>query len=74
MPKQHNFDEQMLRESMLDHRDEDQTDNKHAPKNNNRLSHKNHSTTDSNGVLLLLDANEHLTVSFVYNYYLLFQN
>jgi hypothetical protein len=63
IPKQHNFDGQMLLESMLDNVDEDQRDNNRAIKNNNRLSHKSQSNNGSNGVFLLLDANEHLTVS-----------
>jgi hypothetical protein len=62
IPKQHNFDGQMLLESMLDNVDNDQVDNNRATKNTNRLSHKSQSNNASNGVFLLLDANEHLTV------------
>ena len=64
IPKQHNFDGQMLLESMLDNEDEDQIDSNRAIKNTNRLSQKSQSNNGSNGVFLLLDANEHLTVSY----------
>ncbi len=54
-PKRHNFNEQMLLESMLDDGDQDQ-----MMKNKNRISQQN---IDSNKGFLLLDNNEHLTVS-----------
>ena len=55
IPKRHNFNEQMLLESMLDDGDHDRT-----TKNTNRLPQQN---IDSNKGFLLLDNNEHLTVS-----------
>jgi len=72
LPKQHNLDQQMLLESMIDNLDEDQTDNNRTINKNHRLSHKSQSDTDSNGVFLLLDANEHLTVTqyFLSSFYL----
>ncbi|CAF2386562.1 unnamed protein product [Rotaria sp. Silwood2] len=65
IPKQHNFDEQMLLESMLDNDSDDQKNNHHVNRtnNNNRNSHKPSTNTDSNGVFLLLNAQEHLTVN-----------
>ncbi|CAF4755670.1 unnamed protein product, partial [Rotaria sp. Silwood1] len=66
IPKQHNLDEQMLLESMLDNDSDDQRNNHHAMRNNtnnNRLPHKSPINTDSNGVFLLLNAQEHLTVN-----------
>jgi hypothetical protein len=63
IPKQHNFNQQMLIESMLDNVDEDQTNNNRATKKTNRLSQKLQSNNDSNNVFLLLDAHEHLTVN-----------
>lgn len=64
IPKQHNFNQQMLIESMRDDGDqeEDQLDNNRASRTSNRLSQKLQSNNDSNDVLLLLDAHEHLTV------------
>ncbi|CAF1075055.1 unnamed protein product [Adineta steineri] len=56
VPKRHNFNQQMLLESMLDDGENDQSD-----KINNRLLQQNH--TDSNRGFLLLDANEHLTIN-----------
>ncbi len=53
----------MLLESMIDNLDEDHTDNNRTINKNHRLSHKSQSDADSNGVFLLLDANEHLTVT-----------
>ena len=59
----------MLLESMLDNADDDQIDNNNrAIKTNHHLSNKAPSNTDSNGVFLLLNANEHLTVSQHYHY------
>jgi hypothetical protein len=63
IPKQHNFNQQMLLESMLDNEDEDHIDNNHAIKKPTRSSQKFQSNNDSNDVFLLLDANEHLTVT-----------
>jgi hypothetical protein len=62
----------MLLESMIDNVDEDHTDNNRSINKNHRLSHKSQSDTDSNGVFLLLDANEHLTVTqyFLSSFYL----
>ncbi len=63
VPKRHNFNEQMLLESMLDDSENDQRDSHLSIKNNNRLQQQNQSNIDSNRGFLLLDANEHLTVS-----------
>ena len=61
IPKQHNFNQQLLSDSMID--DEDQIDNNRAIKKTNRLSQKFQSNNESNDVFLLLNANEQLTVS-----------
>jgi len=53
----------MLLESMLDDGDHNQQDNQQIIKNNNRLPQQNQSNIDSNKGFLLLDNNEHLTVS-----------
>jgi len=63
IPEQHNFNQQMLLESMLDNEHEDQTDNNYANRKPNRLSQKLQSNNDSNDVFLLLDGHEHLTVN-----------
>ena len=63
IPRQHNLDEQMLLDSMIDNDIDDHGTNRQTIQNNNRLPHKSSSASDSNGVFLLLDANEHLTVS-----------
>jgi hypothetical protein len=57
----------MLIESMLDDGDNDQRDSHNTIKTNNRLSQQNQSNIDSNKGFLLLDANEHLSVRFIYN-------
>lgn len=60
VPKQHNFDQNLLLESMIDEGNEENN----APNDfNHRSSSKYATVPDSNGVFLLLDANEHLTVS-----------
>ena len=61
IPQQHNLDQQMLLDSMVDYGDEDQTDNHHTTKNSHRPTQL-HTKTASQGVFLLLDANERLTV------------
>ena len=62
MPQQLNFDQNMLLASMLDEGNEEND----APNNfHHRSSSKYATVPDSNGVFLLLDANEHLTVSFL---------
>ncbi|CAF1118512.1 unnamed protein product [Rotaria magnacalcarata] len=63
IPKQHNLNEQMLLESMLDNEADDRNNNHQTNRNHNRLSHKSSANTDSNGVFLLLNASEHLTVN-----------
>jgi hypothetical protein len=64
IPKQHNFNQQLLLDSMIDNEDdEDQIDNNRAIKKTNRLSQKFPSNNESNDVFLLLNANEQLTVS-----------
>ncbi|UJR09856.1 hypothetical protein I4U23_014078 [Adineta vaga] len=60
-PKRHNFNQEMLLESMLDEEKNDQPDNHLSSKTTNRLSHQ--SASDANRGFLLLDANEHLTVN-----------
>ena len=62
VPTQHNLNQQMLLESMIDDSvDEDRTDRRRPTKHTQRppLKHQ----PESRGVFLLLDANEHLTVS-----------
>jgi hypothetical protein len=59
-PQQHNFNQEMLFDSMID---DDQIDNNRAMKKTNRLSQK----SESNDVFLLLDADEHLTVCHCYS-------
>ncbi|CAF3717882.1 unnamed protein product [Adineta steineri] len=63
VPTQHSLNQQMLLDSMIDNDDEDQIDNKRTTKKTHRQSQKLQSNADSNGVFLLLDANEHLTVN-----------
>ncbi|CAF4303403.1 unnamed protein product, partial [Adineta steineri] len=63
VPTQHSLNQQMLLDSMIDNDDEDQIDNKRTTKKNHRQSQKLQPNADSNGVFLLLDANEHLTVN-----------
>jgi zinc finger FYVE domain-containing protein 1 len=57
-PKRHNFNEQMLLESMLDDGDHDQ-----IMKTTNRLPQQTQSNINSNKGFLLLDNNEHLTIN-----------
>ncbi|CAF3548356.1 unnamed protein product, partial [Rotaria socialis] len=68
IPKQHNLNEQMLLESMLDNEADDQNNNHQTTRNHNRLSHKSSANTDSNGVFLLLNASEHLTVNSEFDF------
>ncbi|CAF0821645.1 unnamed protein product [Adineta steineri] len=63
VPTQHSLNQQMLLDSMIDNDDEDQIDNKRTTKKTHRQSQKLQPNADSNGVFLLLDANEHLTVN-----------
>ena len=63
VPKQHNFDQQMLLESMLDDGENDHLDSHSSRKNLSRLAQQNQANEDSNGGFVLLDANEQLTVS-----------
>lgn len=60
MPKQHNFDVQMLLDSMID---DGGTDQNHPLKPLSRSTKKISSADESSPVFLLLDANERLTVS-----------
>lgn len=68
IPKQHNLDEQMLLESMLETEDNEHNNNHQTNRNHNRLSHKSSVNAESDGVFLLLNANEHLTVSDIFQY------
>ncbi|CAF1114250.1 unnamed protein product, partial [Rotaria sordida] len=58
MPKQHNFNQQMLLESMID-----DNENDHTIKSDNCLSQQNQSDSDSQKEFLLFDTNEHLTIN-----------
>jgi hypothetical protein len=62
MPKQHNLDQKMLLESMMDDEDNDQND---SVNQNHRLSRKTGSMPDRHGPLLILDGEEHLAVSYI---------
>ncbi|CAF3583935.1 unnamed protein product, partial [Rotaria sp. Silwood2] len=66
IPKQHNFNQQMLLESMIDANENDQQDNHHTVKTDNSLSQQDQSNNDPQKEFLLFDANENLTVSFIY--------
>lgn len=54
-PQQHNFDEQMLLDSMIDETVEDE-------KANHQTNHRRSNHSNSNDVFLLLNAKENLTV------------
>ena len=66
-PKQHNFDGQMLLDSMMDDSSSTTTERKRPLKPEPRPTTKNSSSADSNGVFLLLDADERLTVRRIGN-------
>ncbi|CAF4841453.1 unnamed protein product, partial [Rotaria sp. Silwood2] len=61
IPKQHNFNQQMLLESMIDANENDQQDNHHTVKTDNSLSQQDQSNNDPQKEFLLFDANENLT-------------
>ncbi|CAF0874456.1 unnamed protein product [Adineta ricciae] len=58
IPKRHNFNQEMLLESMIDDRENDQVDTHHLPSKSVQQSN-----SESTRGFLLLDANEHLTVN-----------
>ncbi|CAF3018527.1 unnamed protein product, partial [Rotaria sp. Silwood2] len=69
IPKQHNFNQQMLLESMIDANENDQQDNHHTVKTDNTLSQQDQSNNDSQKEFLLFDANENLTINNEFEFF-----